>query len=189
MNIFSQKHTNKGFTLIELLVVISIIALLSTVVLSSLTTARKKARDVQRKAIVKQIQNALELYRNDNGGLYPATGGAGCTNMNISWSTSMEPTCWSNFATLLQNYISSLPIDPIQTYTSIGPTGGPDRTGNFGFAIYTGPTGTSWGCASRNFYLIIYRNELAAGNTSIGCDGSTVNYNTPAPVTQISSFR
>ncbi|MFA6430543.1 MAG: prepilin-type N-terminal cleavage/methylation domain-containing protein [Candidatus Paceibacterota bacterium] len=60
----------KGFTLIELLVVISIIGLLSTVVLASLTSARKKAEAAKFVAEMKQLKTAFELYRNDNGG-YP----------------------------------------------------------------------------------------------------------------------
>jgi len=45
------KQTSRGFTLIELLVVISIIGLLSSVVMSSVNTARKRADDTQRNQI------------------------------------------------------------------------------------------------------------------------------------------
>jgi prepilin-type N-terminal cleavage/methylation domain-containing protein len=62
----------KGFTLIELLVVISIISLLSSIVLSSLNQARASARDSERLSDIRQIQVALELYRNINGN-YPGT--------------------------------------------------------------------------------------------------------------------
>jgi len=56
----------KGFTLIELLVIISIIGLLSTLVVVSFGSTRKKARDARRLADVKQLQTALELYYNNN---------------------------------------------------------------------------------------------------------------------------
>lgn len=52
----------RGFTLIELLVVIAIIGILSSIVLASLNSARKKGRDARRVSDVKQIQLALELY-------------------------------------------------------------------------------------------------------------------------------
>lgn len=60
----------KGFTLIELLVVIAIIGILSSVVLASLNSARRKSRDARRQADLKQLQTALELYYNDNNA-YP----------------------------------------------------------------------------------------------------------------------
>lgn len=55
-------NKNKGFTLIELLVVIAIIGLLSSVVFTSLNTARSKSRDVRRKADLNQLQTALNMF-------------------------------------------------------------------------------------------------------------------------------
>ena len=66
-----MKSNNKGFTLIELLVVIAIIGILSSVVLASLNSARRKGRDARRIADVKQLQLALELAY-DAAGIYPA---------------------------------------------------------------------------------------------------------------------
>jgi len=63
----------KGFTLIELLVVIAIIGILSSVVLASLNSARKKSRDAKRISDVKQLQLALELYFDSNNSYPPGT--------------------------------------------------------------------------------------------------------------------
>jgi prepilin-type N-terminal cleavage/methylation domain-containing protein len=62
----------RGFTLIELLVVIAIIGILSSVVVASLNSARKKARDARRVDDIKQLQLALDLYFDGQGGKYPA---------------------------------------------------------------------------------------------------------------------
>jgi prepilin-type N-terminal cleavage/methylation domain-containing protein len=65
---------NKGFTLVELLIVVAIIAILTGMLTVNLADARERARDAQRKADLKQIQNALELYKNDqNPQSYPQT--------------------------------------------------------------------------------------------------------------------
>ncbi len=60
-----KRKDQKGFTLIELLVVIAIIGLLASVVMMSLGLARAKARDVKRRADLKQIMTAMELYYSD----------------------------------------------------------------------------------------------------------------------------
>ena len=65
-------NKTKGFTLIELLVVIAIIGILSSVVLASLNTARRKARDAKRISDLKQLQLALEMYYDDHSG-YPVS--------------------------------------------------------------------------------------------------------------------
>lgn len=66
-----KNKPQKGFTLIELLVVISIIALLSSIVLAALSSARAQARLAQKTSFIKQLVNGLELYKLDHDGLYP----------------------------------------------------------------------------------------------------------------------
>ncbi len=96
-----MKKTSRAFTLIELLVVVAIIAILSSVVVASLSTSRQKSRDTVRVQNIKQIQNALELYRVANGS-YPAT-----------------------LAELAPTHIESIPSDPA------GNTGATCRAGSY----------------------------------------------------------
>ena len=62
-----MKSKQKAFTLIELLVVIAIIGLLASIIMVSLSNARAKGRDAKRRADLKQIATALELYYSDFG--------------------------------------------------------------------------------------------------------------------------
>ena len=63
-------NRNKGFTLIELLVVIAIIGILSGIVLTSLGSARGKAKDASAKASISSVRAEAEIYADDNGGSY-----------------------------------------------------------------------------------------------------------------------
>jgi len=57
----SSLHKKSGFTLIELLVVVAIIGILATVVLSSLGTARDRAKDASIKSILSNMRAQAEL--------------------------------------------------------------------------------------------------------------------------------
>ncbi|MCK9352503.1 MAG: type II secretion system protein [Candidatus Paceibacterota bacterium] len=111
----------KGFTLIELLVVIAIIAILSTVVMAGLNSARAKGRDAKRLSDVKSLQKALDLYYDTCGG-YPALGdgayadiATGAGNLNVD---TFDGTCDATQA--FGTFMNPLPVNPLpngSTYT------------------------------------------------------------------------
>lgn len=78
-----KKLFKNGFTIIELLVVVSIIAVLSSITFSALSSARMKARDALRMQNLEEIKKALALYFADNGQKYPQPEGT-----VVAWSYS-----------------------------------------------------------------------------------------------------
>lgn len=76
-----------GFTLVELLVVIGIITMITALLFPNFMGARQRARDSQRKADLRQIQGALELYKLDqNPPVYPS---------GSAFADTMCRKCWS----------------------------------------------------------------------------------------------
>ncbi|OGH07959.1 MAG: hypothetical protein A2W22_06855 [Candidatus Levybacteria bacterium RBG_16_35_11] len=104
-SIFNFQFSNKkGFTLIELLIVIVIIGILATFLMVNFVGVRQRARDAQRKADLRQIQSALELYRSDQGS-YPNTLPS-CDEKFCS-----TPDCGATDNT----YMQKIPCDPLST--------------------------------------------------------------------------
>lgn len=90
------KYDKRGFTLIELLVVIAIIGILTGILLPNYIGVRQRARDVQRKTDLQNIQTSLEIYRSDNG-TYPASVTCGSALRNLAGTVT---------------YMQKVPCDP-----------------------------------------------------------------------------
>ena len=92
-------NTKSGFTLIELLVVIAIIGLLSSIVFTSLSSARDKAKYAQAQSDISQIKTAMLLYKIDRGELPPPGDNcSACSNPpNSSWTSVIDELVNSNY--------------------------------------------------------------------------------------------
>lgn len=115
--IYHMIHTKKtAFTLIEMLIVIVIIGILAAALIPRLVSVQGRARDTQRKADLRSIYNANEIFLLDNG-MYalPANSSNTCAyNTNCDIYSSQGGGNW--FVTLT-GIITSVPKDPLNQWS------------------------------------------------------------------------
>lgn len=117
-----MKQAGRGFTIVELLIVVVVIAILAAITIVAYNGIQTRSRDSARDTAVRTMQQALEMYSAENGGLYPnacGTVNSGCTINALA--SSLVPT-----------YISAIPRDP-QSGTEISYVVG---TGQLGYGMY-----------------------------------------------------
>ncbi|MDP1601678.1 MAG: GspG family T2SS major pseudopilin variant LspG [Legionella sp.] len=93
----------KGFSLIEIMVVVVILGILASIVVPKIISRPDEARAVKAKQDVLAIQNALDLYKLDNG-IYPSTD-QGLLALVEKPTSNPQPRDW-------KQYLKSLPKDP-----------------------------------------------------------------------------
>lgn len=97
----------KGFTLIEMLVVISIIGILAGLTLTGIGTARKNARDTQRKSDLQQYKVTLEAYATNNNSQYP--------NRTYNGDSKTPSGIFDIAGPIIDEYLPTRIDDPVDT--------------------------------------------------------------------------
>jgi len=83
-----------AFTLIELLVVVAVAALLMSILLPALHTAREQGKAVVCESNLRMLSIAVYMYAEDNGGWFPEWGhchDGGAVRAEYSWLKTMGP--------------------------------------------------------------------------------------------------
>ena len=102
----TMKNPNQtGFTLIEIMVVVIILAILAAIIVPKIMDRPEQARIVKAKEDVTSLENALGLYKLDNG-VYPTTE-QGLKALVTIPTTPPIPQQYAN-----GGYIKEAPMDP-----------------------------------------------------------------------------
>lgn len=96
-------NKQQGFSLIEIMVVVVIMGILAALIVPNIMNRPDQARAVKAKQDILAIENALELYRLDNG--YYPTQEQGLQALVTQPQSDPQPSNW-------RNYLKSLPMDP-----------------------------------------------------------------------------
>lgn len=97
-----MRNQQLGFTLIEIMVVVVILGILASIVVPKIVSRPDQARQVKAQQDVLAIENALALYRLDNG-RYPST------EQGLQ-ALVQQPPGISNWKS--GGYLRQLPVDP-----------------------------------------------------------------------------
>lgn len=95
----------EGFTLIEVMVVVVILGILAAFIVPKIMTRPEQARELKAKQDILAIQNAMDLYKLDNG-RYPTTE-QGLQALVVQPTSSPQPLNWNK-----DGYLQKLPVDP-----------------------------------------------------------------------------
>lgn len=100
-----MRNRHYGFTLVEVMVVVVILGILAAVVVPKVMSRPDQARLVKAKQDIMSIENAMELYRLDNG-VYPSTD-QGLQALVSKPTSDPVPRQWK-----AGGYVKRLPVDP-----------------------------------------------------------------------------
>jgi len=148
---------NKAFTLIELLVVVAIISLLSSIVMTSLNSARFKARDAAVKEGVSQFAN-LMAFNFDDYGTY--------CNLATYWISASSASCDAVFS---GNYVTQARAICKNIYDNAGDIWTPSG----GYKFYSQ---SSAGCSNSYSITVPLNNNKWYCSGSSGRKGEYANY-------------
>ena len=99
---YLSSETKRGFTFVEVLVAVAILAVLSTIAMSTYQEVRKKSRDIQRRGDMETLQVAFRKYRDVNS-----------TNVLPAYATGDLIGDSAGVDTAISSFLTGTIVDPL----------------------------------------------------------------------------
>lgn len=178
-----MEHRRSAFTLIEILVVISIIAILISILMPTLQSAREVARQAVCLSNLRQISLGINTYAIDNGGYYPSSRGYGAVPPTdafaYSWEAMLQQDGYIPGRPTEATAVWHCPSDPLETIWTWGTRrsyGGNRGHWSHMYGWWGGFPYTSGICTARtetikqpsDFFLLMEAAESASVPATIG---------------------
>lgn len=109
------RNTQAAFTLVELTVVIAITAILASLLLPSLSSAREKSRRAVCKSNMRQVLYGLRIYASDNSENLPSS----ADNLNNYHSIRLSDTTFTNLVNEYESGVSNVLYCPNLDYEGL----------------------------------------------------------------------
>lgn len=179
---FHPRKRRQAFTLVELLVVIGIIALLVSILLPALSSARESAKSIKCQSNLRTIGQMLMMHANEHRQYMPIHGAIFGSSGPLDSSAHDDPPHIADPSIQKYDYFSDLGgLRPLPMSGALGPYfGAPVRTDNYTNArndIAVGVLQETFLCPSDNLpvnqsvalwaNLIIDKGNVAGGNSSL----------------------
>jgi prepilin-type N-terminal cleavage/methylation domain-containing protein len=116
MRVQQTKKKMFGFTMVELMVVVTIISMLAGVLYLNFNDIRAESRDQVRQNTLLEMQLALEVYKAQYE-VYPEAGCSATGWVGPGLLGTFGTQCNAYIVGLATDFISALPVDPIQDGT------------------------------------------------------------------------
>lgn len=150
-----KKLVSSGFTLVELLIVIVIIAILAAITIVAYNGIQNRANDSRRMSDLEAMNNALALYKADNGSYPKEVPNPGAS----TWERSGDPGFLSSVGDYTNNKVFQAPSGTTYLYHTF-------PAGAYGCAASLGPY----------YVLFIQGMQAQTGGTQLqnACAGETL---------------
>jgi len=153
---FASSASPRGFTLVELLVVIGIIALLISILMPAMSSAREASMGIKSMSNLRQLAIGLDLYKVENRGFYPRHSSIAGETTGLPAGSKRPRTRWADdvypYMQNVEVYRSPLiPDDEYETRMKASFAHTCDQTGATGGVL---PTTLYWGGYGYNYQYL-----------------------------------
>ena len=152
---YELRTTLKGFTIVELVIVFFVFVILAAIPVVAYNGIQYRANDSRRISDMKSIVKALELYKTQQG-QYPSAQSMPSDQYAGGWETSVRTGGFLNaLSSGTTSIISSVPMDPKNTWVSDSLTSGGRSSDNYVYFYHLYPAGANGCDVSRGAYYVL----------------------------------